>query len=186
MTRISLTGDRRARRQLLMGVALVAPILLVVAGRFALGLKPAESQAAMSAVTAAEELPAVQPMNAAQRKLVTYLSVTAGSLPPLNSPMDHIPAPLVPAPVAAAPVPTSVETVTPTAVLARPDTPLVLSGIMAGSDPDSALVMISGKVYRRGAVVTPGWTLTKIDAIALTITLRGTDNQEFTLARDPR
>lgn len=181
-----LTGDRRARRRFITSVALISPIMLVVAGRFAIGLNPAESQAALPAEVDTGAVPLVQPMSAAQRKLVTYLAETAGSLPPLDSPMDQIPAPVTSEPVAAVLTPAAVEPDPRPEVQSRPVTPLFLSGIMAGPEPASALVMISGKVFRVGQEVTPGWTLTKIDAQSLSITLRGTDNQEFILARDPR
>ena len=179
-----LKSDRRLRSKLLTASALIAPIVFVVAARQIMGLQPASSQAA--AVSA--DPPADQPSSAtvrslAQNSLVVYLAAAGDRLPALVSPMDHPPAP--PVPVIQTPAPASAIVATPT-IEAKPAAPLVLSAIMAGANPASVLVMISGKVYRLGESVTPGWTLTKIDAKSLTVTLQGADNQEFTLARDPR
>jgi len=180
----SFVGDRHARGRLLVGLALVAPVVLVVAARFLIGLTPSQSHAAVPEAAPALTDPVTRALTPSQQRLVAYLAMQATTRAVVPSPMDQVPTPLPP-PVTQTPAPAPAVLAIP-AIEARPAAQLMLSAIMAGDNPASALVMISGKVYRLGEDVTPGWTLTKIDAQTLTITLRGTDNQEFTLARDPR
>ena len=180
----SFVGNRHARGRLFVGLALVAPVVLVVAARFLIGLSPSQSHAAVPDAAPAPTDPVTRALTPSQRKLVAYIALSTSTRAVVTSPMDQVPAPQTP-PVTQTPAPAPAIVATP-AIEARPAAQLMLSAIMAGANPASALVMISGKVYRLGEDVTPGWTLTKIDAQSLTITLRGTDNQEFTLARDPR
>ncbi len=180
------SSDRRLRGNLFTAAALIAPIVLVIASRQIIGLQPATSQAAPTTTDPLDpQVTSNTVFKPAQRKLIAYLASASQVLPALVSPMDHPPAPAEP-PISAPLQPPTPDKIETHVAEARPQLPLSLSGVMSGSDPASALVMIGGKVFRLGDEVTPGWTLVSIDARTIAAVLKGPEGQAFTVARDRR
>ena len=72
-------GDRHARARLFVALALVVPVVFVVAARVLIGLTPSQSHAAAPEAAPAINDPSARPLTPAQQKLVVYLAQPSSS-----------------------------------------------------------------------------------------------------------
>ena len=173
--------NSKRRTQLAQAASIAAPVLLIVGLRTMLAAGPSGAHAASGPVgmepsPAPVVLPAAEALTPQQQRVLDWRA----SLPldaSLRSPMDaRIDVVLLPAPV---PVVEDVPVV-PVA-LVDPLEGLSLTGTMGNQN--AGLARISGKLYRVGDVVRPGFTLTSVDVRGGRIVLTADSGETFELIK---